>query len=146
MKNEVCTIIGIVGGAIATAFGGWDTALAALVTFMAIDYITGLMVAGIFHTSPKTESGALESLAGWKGLCRKGMTLLVVLVACQLDKGMGSSFIRDAAIIGFMANEAISIIENAGLMGVPIPETITQAVDVLRKKGKDDHASVHVEK
>ena len=67
MKNQVCTIIGIVGGAIATAFGGWDTALAALVTFMAIDYITGLMVAGIFHTSPKTESGALESLAGWKG-------------------------------------------------------------------------------
>ncbi len=77
MKNQVCTIIGIVGGAIATAFGGWDTALAALVTFMAIDYITGLMVAGIFHTSPKTESGALESLAGWKGLCRKGVTLLV---------------------------------------------------------------------
>ena len=104
MKNQVCTIIGIVGGAIATAFGGWDTALAALVTFMAIDYITGLMVAGIFHTSPKTESGALESLAGWKGLCRKGVTLLVVLVACQLDKVMGSSFIRDAAIIGFMAN------------------------------------------
>ena len=56
MKNQVCTIIGIVGGAIATAFGGWDTALAALVTFMAIDYITGLMVAGIFQTSPKTES------------------------------------------------------------------------------------------
>ena len=124
MKNEVCTIIGIVGGAIATAFGGWDTALAALVTFMAIDYITG--------------SGALESLAGWKGLCRKGVTLLVVLVACQLDKVMGSSFIRNAAIIGFMANEAISIIENAGLMGVPIPETITQAVDVLRKKGKEE--------
>ena len=138
MKNEVCTIIGIVGGAIATAFGGWDTALAALVTFMAIDYITGLMVAGIFHTSPKTESGALESLAGWKGLCRKGVTLLVVLVACQLVKVMGSSFIRDAAIIGFMANEAISIIENAGLMGVPIPETITQAVDVLWKKGKEE--------
>ena len=138
MKNEVCTIIGIVGGAIATAFGGWDTALAAPVTFLAIDYITGLMVAGIFHTSPKTESGALESLAGWKGLCRKGVTLLVVLVACQLDKVMGSSFIRDAAIIGFMANEAISIIENAGLMGVPIPETITQAVDVLWKKGKEE--------
>ena len=138
MKNEVCTIIGIVGGAIATAFGGWDTALAALVTFMAIDYITGLMVAGIFHTSPKTESGALESLAGWKGLCRKGVTLLVVLVACQLDKVRCSCFIRNAAIIGFMANEAISIIENAGLMGVPIPETITQAVDVLRKKGKEE--------
>ena len=69
---------------------------------------------------------------------KDSLTLLVVLVACQLDKVMGSSFIRDAAIIGFMANEAISIIENAGLMGVPIPETITQAVDVLWKKGKEE--------
>lgn len=145
-NNEVCTMIGIVGGAIATAFGGWDTALVALVIFMAIDYVTGLVVAGIFHASPKTESGALESLAGWKGLCRKGMTLLVVLVACQLDKVMGYSFIRDAAIIGFMANEAISIIENAGLMGVPIPEGVMQAVEVLKKKSREEHASVHVKK
>ena len=138
MKNQVCTIIGIVGGAIATAFGGWDTALAALVTFMAIDYITGLMVAGIFHTSPKTESGALESLAGWKGLCRKGVTLLVVLVACRLDLVTGSTFIRDTAIIAFIANETISIIENAGLMGVPIPAVVAKAIDILKQKAEGD--------
>ena len=133
MKNQVCTIIGIVGGAIATAFGGWDTALAALVTFMAIDYITGLMVAGIFHTSPKTKTGTLESRAGWKGLCRKGVSLLVVLVACRLDAIIGSSFIRDATVIAFACNETISIIENAGLMGVPVPKVLVEAVDVLKR-------------
>ena len=85
MKNEICAAIGIVGGAIASLLGGWDTALQTLIIFMAIDYITGLIVAGVFHTSPKTKTGTLESRAGWKGLCRKGVSLLVVLVACRLD-------------------------------------------------------------
>ena len=85
----------------------------------------------------------LESKAGWKGLIRKGETLLIVLVACQLDAVIGGSFVRDAAIIGFSANEAISIVENAGLMGLPIPAAITKAIDILKQraempeKGKD---------
>ena len=110
MKDTICTSIGIIGGVIASLFGGWDTALQTLVIFMAIDYITGLVVAGVFHASPKTKTGALESKAGWKGLIRKGETLLIVLVACQLDAVIGGSFVRDAAIIGFSANEAISIL------------------------------------
>lgn len=142
MKEGICTGIGIVGGMIAALFGGWDAALLTLVIFMAVDYITGLLVAGVFHNSEKTETGALESRAGWKGLCRKGVTLLVVLVACRLDLIMGSNFIRDAVVIGFIANETISIIENAGLMGVPIPAVIVQAIDVLKNKseggGEDD--------
>ena len=85
MKNGICTIVGVVGSFIASLFGGWDTALVTLMIFMAVDYITGLVVAGVFHKSPKTDGGTLESRAGWKGLCRKGMTLLVVLVACRLD-------------------------------------------------------------
>lgn len=63
MKNEICAAIGIVGGAIASLLGGWDTALQTLIIFMAIDYITGLIVAGVFHTSPKTKTGTLESRA-----------------------------------------------------------------------------------
>ena len=122
--------------AIAGLFGGWDTALQTLVIFMAVDYITGLIVAGVFHTSPKTKTGTLESRAGWKGLCRKGVSLLVVLVACRLDAIIGSSFIRDATVIAFACNETISIIENAGLMGVPIPEALTKAVDVLRQRAE----------
>ena len=118
MKDTICTAIGLIGGAIAALFGGWDTALQTLVIFMAIDYITGLVVAGVFHASPKTKTGALESKAGWKGLIRKGETLLIVLVACQLD-----------AVIG-------GIVENAGLMGLPIPAAITKAIDILKQRAE----------
>lgn len=114
MKNGVCTMVGVIGSLIASQFGGWDAALSTLILFMAVDYITGLVVAGVFHASPKSKDGALESRAGWKGLCRKGVTLLIVLVACHLDTVMGSNFIRDATVIAFIANETLSIIENAG--------------------------------
>lgn len=134
MKEGICTTIGIIGGGIAALFGGFDAALLTLILFMGIDYITGLIVAGVFHTSEKTENGMLESRAGWKGLCRKGVTLLIVLIACRLDLMMGSNFIRDAVVIAFVANETISIIENAGLMGVPIPAAIVRAIEVLKNK------------
>ncbi len=136
MKDYVCTAVGLVGSAIASLFGGWDAAMVTLLVFMGIDYITGLMVAGVFHNSRKSTGGALESDAGWKGLCKKGVTLLIVLVACRLDLVMGSNFIRDAVVIAFIANETISIVENAGLMGVNIPEPIMQAIDVLRRKSE----------
>ena len=136
MKEGICTGIGIIGSFIASLFGGWDAALITLIAFMGIDYITGLLVAGVFHKSQKTENGSLESLAGWKGLCRQGVSLLIVLVACRLDMVIGSSFIRDATVIAFVANETISIIENAGLMGVPIPSVITSAIEVLKKRGE----------
>lgn len=136
MKDGICTAIGVVGSTIASFFGGFDAALITLLIFMGVDYATGLIVAGVFHKSEKTENGALESRAGWKGLCRKGVSLLVVLVACRLDMIMGSNFIRDATVIAFIANETISIIENAGMMGVPIPSVITKAIEVLKKKSE----------
>lgn len=138
MKELICTVCGIVGAFVARLFGGWDAALTTLVIFMAIDYITGMLVAGVFHKSEKTENGALESRAGLIGLCRKGVILLVVLVACRLDITVGSTFIKDATVIAFIVNETISIIENAALMGVPIPAPIVQAIDILRKKSESD--------
>ena len=105
---------------------------------MGVDYVTGLIVAGVFHNSEKTPTGSLESRAGWKGLCRKGVTLLIVLVACRLDLVMGSSFIRDAVVIAFIANETISIVENAGLMGIPIPAVVTRAIEVLKNKAESE--------
>ena len=134
MKDGICTAIGVVVSVIASLFGGWDAALVTLVIFMAIDYVTGLLVAGVFHNSGKTENGALESRAGWKGLCRKCITLLMVLVATRLDLVTGTNFIRDAVVIAFIANETISIVENAGLMGINIPPAITSAIEVLKKK------------
>lgn len=138
MKQTIFTAIGVIGGLITSLFGGWDAALVTLIIFMGIDYITGLIVAGVFGTSEKTANGGLESRAGWKGLCRKGVTLLVVLVGCRLDLIMGSNFIRDAVVIAFIANETISIIENAGLMGVPVPAAIMRAIDILKNKAESE--------
>ena len=134
MKQTLCAIWGLIGSAIASLFGGWDAGLATLLIFMTIDYVSGLIVAGVFHTSNKTNSGSLESRAGWKGLCRKCMTLLFVLVAYRLDLVIGTNYIRDAVIIAFIANETISLVENAGLMGIPLPAVITKAIDVLQRK------------
>lgn len=134
MKRVICTVVGMVGGFIASLFGGWSTGLVTLLIFMSIDYLSGLIVAGVFHNSPKTGTGTLESRAGWKGLCRKCMTLLFVLIAYRLDLELSTNYIRDAVIIGFMANELISITENAGLMGIPLPDIITKSIDVLTKK------------
>lgn len=126
--------VGLVGGFIAMTFGGWSDALITLMIFMSVDYVTGLIVAGIFKKSKKSENGALESRAGFKGLCRKGVALLIVLVAVRLDVVMQTTYIKDAVIIAFIVNESISIIENAGLMGIPIPVAITKAIDVLKKE------------
>lgn len=136
MKEVICGAAGVIGAAISTAFGGWDAGIKTLIIFMAIDYISGLVVAGVFHNSTKTDTGTLESRAGWKGLCRKCGTLLLVLVAYRLDLMIGANYIRDAVVIAFIANETISIIENAGLMGIPLPEILTNAVDILQKKTK----------
>lgn len=137
MKNVLCTLFGVTGSGIAAFFGGWTSGLTTLIIFMAIDYLSGLTLAGVFHKSNKTDTGALESNAGFKGLCKKGMILLYVLVAYRLDIAIGTNYIRDAVVIGFIANEAISIIENAGLMGVPLPTMITKAIDVLIKKSEE---------
>lgn len=137
MKNLVCTSIGMVGAAVSAIFGGWSEALTTLLICMVIDYITGLVVAGVFHNSPKTATGALESNAGLKGLFRKAAMLLFVLIGHRLDVAVGTTYIRDAVCIAFIANEVLSLVENAGLMGVPIPEVITNAIDVLKNKEEE---------
>lgn len=134
MKATVCTVLGVIGGLIANAFGGFDAAMNTLLIFMGIDYITGVIVAGVFHKSKKTETGSLKSWIGFKGLCKKGMIMLMVLIGNRLDMVLGLNVIRESVIFGFSANECLSIIENAGLMGLKLPAVVTNAVDVLAQK------------
>jgi len=134
IKTAVLAAIGTIGGGVAALFGGWTSAMTTLIIFMVIDYATGIIVAGVFHRSGKSKSGALESRAGFKGLCRKGMILLILLVACRLDLMLGTGYIKDCVCIAFVVNETLSIIENAGLMGVPIPQVLIKAIDVLKAK------------
>ena len=137
MKQAILAAIGAVGSFIAGALGGWDSAIITLCVFMAIDYATGFIVAGVFHKSKKSESGGLKSHEGWKGLCKKGMILLLVVVANLLDKQIGANYVRDAVCIFFMVNEGVSILENAGLMGLPIPAWLTKAFDILQSKAEE---------
>lgn len=137
MKNTLLTIIGVVGSGIIYLLGGWDMALQTLIIFMTIDYLTGFIVAGVFHKSKKTENGALSSKAGLQGIAKKIMMLLMVLVAVRLDILTGTDYIRDAVIIALCGNELISIIENAGLMGVPIPRKLKEAIEVLSRKEEE---------
>ena len=137
IKIWVTSAIGAVGGFISAAFGGWTSAMATLIIFMAIDYITGLLVAGVFKKSKKTKNGALESRAGFKGLCRKGVMLLIVLVACRLDIELHTTYIRDAVCIAFIANETISVTENAMLMGLPFPKALRGAIELMNTRGDE---------
>ena len=130
----------MVGAVFTSLLGGWDTSLMVLCIFMGVDYLTGLICAGVFHASPKSKSGALESKASFKGLVRKGAALLIVLVAHHLDLVLGINYVRDAVCIAFIVSEAISITENAGLMGVPVPKKLIQAIELLQKKEEQDHA------
>lgn len=137
MKEIICTIAGVVGSFIAGLFGGWDTSLVTLLLFMGIDYITGLAVAAC-GKSQKSDTGRLSSKIGWRGIAKKCVSLLLVLVAERLDITLGTSYIRDAVCIAFVANELLSITENAGLLGVPLPTVITKAIELLQSKGKGE--------
>ena len=129
------------GSLLVSLLGGWDAGIRTLTVCMILDYVTGMAVAGIFRKSKKTSSGGLESRAGWKGLMRKGMELAMVVVGEQIDQACGISYVRDAVCIGFTLNETVSILENAGLMGVPIPKALAKAVDLLASKNEKEQKS-----
>lgn len=133
-KSIFSCAIGIIAACFTNLFGGWSSGLTTLLIFMGIDYLSGLVVAGVFQKSKKSKNGALESGAGWKGLCRKGMTLLFILIAYRLDLMIGTNYIRDAVVITFSINEVLSIAENAALMGIPLPTVIIKSLDVLKDK------------
>ena len=134
MKQTICTALGFVGGVVIWAFGGWDAAMAALLVCMGVDYLSGSIVALVFHRSSKSATGSYNSIYGVKGLFKKGLMLLFVLVAVQIDKLLGTAYVRDAVCLGFCCNEILSITENLGLAGIPMPQAVTKALEQLQKK------------
>ncbi len=133
MKETFCLIAGVVGGFIATLLGGWDNALVTLVIFMGIDFVTGVVTAAM-GKSKHSESGALNSRAGWIGLAKKFCVLLMVVVGVRIDILLGTTYIRDTVCISFCLNELLSIVENTTLMGIPYPPVVKNAIDVLQTK------------
>ena len=135
LKNTILAAMAVIGTFIANELGGWDSAMQVLVALMVVDYITGVLVAAVWHRSNKSATGALESRAGFKGIVKKCMILLLVWIGVLLDDALGETYIRTAVILFFIGNEGLSLLENLGLMGVPFPGFLKRALEALREQG-----------
>ena len=133
MKEPVILLSGIFGGAIVLLFGGWNSGLTTLLIFIGIDYLSG-MVAALCGKSAKSADGKLLSDAGLKGIIKKGAMMLVVIVAYRLDLIIKSGYLLDAVVVALIVNETISILENLGAIGVPIPGIIRRVLTALNDK------------
>ena len=135
MKNMILAAAAAIGTFVANELGGWDAAMQVLVALMAVDYVTGVLVAAVWHRSNKSATGALDSKAGFRGLIKKCMILLLVWIGVLLDNALGAAYIRTAVILFFIGNEGLSLLENLGLMGVPFPAFLQRALEALRENG-----------
>lgn len=134
-RSGFFTTAWVLGGCLGDVLGGLDVKLKALLICMILDYISGLMVAIIFKNSTKTETGGAQSQAGFKGLAKKVCILLLIMGVNLIDQVLNTNgFFRNATVVGFFANEIISLVENAGLMGLKMPPALTEAIDVLTNK------------
>ena len=131
MENVVKTIVAVAGAVTSYLFGGWSALLNILLTFVVADYITGVTAAA--------KEGRLNSEVGAWGIVRKVGIFAIVALAHLVDTALGDAHLfRDASIFFFLANELLSVIENLGRVGVPIPPVIQRAVEVLRGKSEGE--------
>ena len=144
MKEKVLQFLAAVGGAIASFFCGLPPILWVLLAVMTLDYITGI-ICGCMGKSLKTEHGGLSSNTAFVGLMKKLLIIVIVALAYLLDHavslnvGVQFAAVSGATCLWFIASEGISVVENASLMGVPIPKALKQALEVMR--GNDDKNS-----
>ena len=131
------TAIGVVGALIYLAIGDITAELSTLLCLMLLDIVTGFLVASVFKVSRKTSSGALSSKEMLKGFVRKIGMLILIAIAFRLDMMLNVNYIKNATIIALIVEECLSLIENIGLMGIPIPKFISSAIDVLNSKVHD---------
>ena len=133
--DRLVRLLAAAGGAVAGALGGWDTMLQVLAVMMVLDYVTGLLAAWMGR-STKTETGHLDSRAGFAGLCRKALMLLVVLMCAAVDRLLPSeaAVFRSMMIWFYVANEGLSVLENLALAGVPFPSAVRKALEQVRDR------------
>lgn len=130
VKEITCLVMGAVGGALTTAFGKFDFTLILLLVLMTTDYISGLIVA-YKGKSKKTKNGKISSDVGFKGLAKKFLILIYVMIAVQLDSAIEINYIRNMVVISYSCNEVISIAENIGLTGTALPKWIERGLELL---------------
>lgn len=138
MWDKVIKGLSTAAGVVAGLLGEWNIMLTLLAIAMVVDYVSGLIVAWA-GKSPKSEGGGVSSAIGFQGLLKKATIMLIVLLATLLDRalGAGTNIFQMAATFYYIANEGISILENAALMGVPFPPKIKEALEAMKTKGSE---------
>lgn len=138
VKQVISLVIGALTTGILKVIGEPTQDLKILLLLMVIDLIVGFTVSAVWHKSSKTKSGKVSSKVMFKGIVKKILTLVLVVVAYQIDILLGYNIIRHIAIIAFIVQEIISIIENIAITGIKSPDIITKALDVLERSVKDE--------
>lgn len=133
LSYKIYSILCVVGGAIGYMVGGFTMATKTLLILMAVDVLSQLIVASVYKSSPKSKTGGLNSNSCWYGICRKVMTFLCVVVAWELECVLKIP-VKDLTVTGFIISESISILENAGEMGIKLPKKLRECIDILREK------------
>jgi toxin secretion/phage lysis holin len=131
MNNWLKGITAVGGSLITMLYGGWSELLTALCIFMAVDFVTGWIASGI--------EGKLSSNVGFKGIARKMSILLIVAMGHLMDNVLGTQneLFESACIYFYLANEALSIIENTARMGLPIPDVLHKAIALVNEKAEE---------
>ena len=137
LKNIVSIVTGAIGSLLINLIGKPTDDLIILLVLMTIDLIVGFLISAIWQKSTKTDSGKLSSKVMFKGIVKKFFTLVIVVIAFQLDKLLVMNVIRHIVIIAFIVEEILSITENIAITGIKIPTIITKALDVLEKEVKN---------
>lgn len=134
VDNVFKVIIAVGGSAASFLFGGWSPLLNILLAFVVIDYVSGVAAAA--------QEGKLSSRIGGWGIAKKVMIFAIVAVAHLVDSALGDAHLfRDAAIFFYLSNELLSLLENAGRLGAPIPPGLQKAIAILQGKGGSDNGS-----
>lgn len=134
LKNIVSITTGTIGSLLINLIGKPTDDLIILIVLMIIDLIVGFLISAIWQKSSKTDSGKLSSTVMFKGITKKFFTLVIVVIAFQLDKLLVMNVIRHIVIISFIVEEILSITENIAITGIKIPRIVTKALDVLEKE------------
>lgn len=137
-KTAVSSLVGFIGGFVTFIIGDITPNLLTLMLLMLIDLLTGFITACVFKNSAKTESGSLSSREMLKGICRKAGMILLVCLGYQMDKVLATDYVKATVIIALIVEESLSVVENLGLMGLPIPDIIKKSIDVLNQKIKGE--------
>lgn len=112
-------------GTVLTYFMGWDDAVEALLVLMVLDYITGMLAA---YINPNLQ---LNSERGLRGICKKIMILMLVVVGHELEKAVGIPAVQSVVAWFFIGNEGLSIIENSAKAGIPVPQKLRATLEQL---------------